>query len=137
MGRWWEAAVGSGNRSEAGFTLIELLITIVILGILGTVVVFSVRGATPNAQATSCEATARTYKTAIEAWYALDPADRVDTNSDGNPSGPDLEANSFIRDYDTRYVTILVPGDAGHNGAPFSTTMATASSDCDGLIVQG
>ena len=107
------------NRHDPGFTLIELLIVIVILGILGTVVVFSVRGATPNAQATSCAATARTYKSAIEVWYASEVTTRVDANSDGNPSGPDLEATQFIRQYDPAYVVVLEPGDVGHSGATF------------------
>ena len=34
------------KKQDEGFTLIELLIVIVILGILATVVVFSVRGLT-------------------------------------------------------------------------------------------
>jgi prepilin-type N-terminal cleavage/methylation domain-containing protein len=58
------------KNNDEGFTLIELLIVIVILGILATVVVFSVRGITDQGQDNACKADAKTLEVAIEAYYA-------------------------------------------------------------------
>ncbi|TDT18508.1 prepilin-type N-terminal cleavage/methylation domain-containing protein [Ilumatobacter fluminis] len=58
------------KKQDEGFTLIELLIVIVILGILATVVVFSVRGITDDGQENACETDYRTLEVAIEAYYA-------------------------------------------------------------------
>jgi general secretion pathway protein G len=58
------------KKQDEGFTLIELLIVIVILGILATVVVFSVRGITDDSQQNSCETDQRTMEVAIEAYFA-------------------------------------------------------------------
>ena len=58
------------KKQDEGFTLIELLIVIVILGILATVVVFSVRGITDESQQNSCDTDARTVAVAIEAYFA-------------------------------------------------------------------
>ncbi|MDJ0768626.1 MAG: prepilin-type N-terminal cleavage/methylation domain-containing protein [Ilumatobacter sp.] len=56
------------SADRDGFSLIELLVVVVILGILATVVVFSVRGITDNGQATSCETDARVLATAVESY---------------------------------------------------------------------
>lgn len=72
------------NNNDEGFTLIELLIVIVILGILATVVVFSVRGITDQGQDNACSADVRTMEVAVEAYYAkygnltIDSADLVE-----------------------------------------------------------
>jgi general secretion pathway protein G len=58
------------KKQDEGFTLIELLIVIVILGILATVVVFSVRGITDQGQDSACAADAKTLEVAVEAYYA-------------------------------------------------------------------
>ena len=58
------------KKQDEGFTLIELLIVIVILGILATVVVFSVRGITDQGQDSACAADAKTVEVALEAYYA-------------------------------------------------------------------
>ena len=58
------------KKQDEGFTLIELLIVIVILGILATVVVFSVRGITDESQENSCQTDYRTMETAVEAYFA-------------------------------------------------------------------
>ena len=58
------------NRKDEGFTLIELLIVIVILGILATIVVFSVRGVTDQGQTNACNADKKTLETAVEAYFA-------------------------------------------------------------------
>lgn len=58
------------KKQDEGFTLIELLIVIVILGILATVVVFSVRGITDDSRENACETDQRTMEVAIEAYFA-------------------------------------------------------------------
>lgn len=58
------------NLSAKGFTLIELLVVIVILGVLGAVVVFSVRGVTDDSKTNACLTEKRTLATAAEAYYA-------------------------------------------------------------------
>jgi prepilin-type N-terminal cleavage/methylation domain-containing protein len=63
-----------GERQSDGFTLIELLIVVVILGVLATVVVFAVRGAAADADATGCKYEARVLATSVEGYFALAPA---------------------------------------------------------------
>ena len=58
------------KQDEKGFTLVELLIVIVILGILATIVVFSVRGLSNRANTNSCSIDLRSLKTAVEASRA-------------------------------------------------------------------
>ena len=58
------------KKQDEGFTLIELLIVIVILGILATVVVFSVRGITDDSRQNSCDTDQRTMEVAVEAYFA-------------------------------------------------------------------
>ncbi|MDJ0768639.1 MAG: type II secretion system protein [Ilumatobacter sp.] len=58
------------KKTDEGFTLIELLIVIVILGILATVVVFSVRGITDDGQDNACQTDERTLSVAVEAYFA-------------------------------------------------------------------
>jgi len=62
------------RQGDQGFTLIELLLVIVVLGILATIVVTSVRGARSDAQAKACKADARVLETASEAYFAVRPA---------------------------------------------------------------
>src|SRR5262249_18547535 len=65
------------QRGDQGFTLIELLLVIVVLGILATIVVVSVRGATGDAQQSSCETDAHVLVTAGEAYFAQHPATSI------------------------------------------------------------
>lgn len=58
------------KNQDEGFTLIELLIVIVILGILATVVVFSVRGITDDSRENACDTDQRTMEVAVEAYFA-------------------------------------------------------------------
>lgn len=61
----------SRQRDDAvGFTLIEVLIVIVILGVLASVVVFSVRGITDRGQNNACQTDERVLATAVEAYFA-------------------------------------------------------------------
>ncbi|MFE3764582.1 type IV pilin protein [Streptomyces sp. NPDC059104] len=59
-----------GEATEAGFTLIELLVVIVILGILSSIVVFSVRGINDKGQGSACKTDKATVQTAEEAYFA-------------------------------------------------------------------
>jgi prepilin-type N-terminal cleavage/methylation domain-containing protein len=59
--------IGTG---AAGFTLVELLVTIVVLGILSGVVVFSVGGLTGRATAAACGSDRSALETALESYRA-------------------------------------------------------------------
>lgn len=63
-------SLDSRRRNDDGFTLIELLMVIIILGILATIVVFSVRGITNKAEKNACLTERSTVETAVEARYA-------------------------------------------------------------------
>jgi prepilin-type N-terminal cleavage/methylation domain-containing protein len=124
----------SAADGDGGFSLIELLVVIVILGVLAAVVVFATRSTTPAAQEETCRSVARTYRTAIEAWYGS--ADQQ-ADADGHPSGAEIESAQLIRRYDDTYVRILVPSDAGYVGPGRSTVAPVPGGSCDGLIQQG
>ena len=75
------------KKQDEGFTLIELLIVIVILGILATVVVFSVRGITDQGQDSACDADIKTVEVALEAYYAQYGSSAVPTQTQIVASG--------------------------------------------------
>lgn len=54
---------------EKGFTLIEIMVVILILGLLATIVVQSLRGATDKAKRTKAEADIAELKTALDRYY--------------------------------------------------------------------
>ncbi len=58
------------KKNDEGFTLVELLIVIVILGILATVVVFSVQGITDQGKDNACDTDVRTMEVALESYFA-------------------------------------------------------------------
>lgn len=80
------------KKNDEGFTLIELLIVIVILGILATVVVFSVRGITDQGQTNACAADKKTVEVALEAYYAQEGT------TGGVPDQDALVAAGLLRD---------------------------------------
>jgi general secretion pathway protein G len=57
------------RRPQAGFTLIEIMVVILILGLLATLVVQSLRGATDRAKVTKAKADISEIKTALERYY--------------------------------------------------------------------
>ena len=57
-----------GPTDSRGFTLVELLIVIVVLGLLATVVVFSVGGIADRGRRSSCVTDERPLVTAVEAY---------------------------------------------------------------------
>ena len=98
------------KKQDEGFTLIELLIVIVILGILATVVVFSVRGITDQGQDSACAADAKTVEVALEAYYAQ-------YGSTGTPSQTQLVASGLLRSTTS-------------NSAISGTGVVTGANDC-------
>lgn len=84
------------KKQDEGFTLIELLIVIVILGILATVVVFSVRGITDDGQENACKTDGRTLEVAVEAYFAK-------YGSAGGVSEPALVSAGLIREESANY----------------------------------
>ena len=75
-----------GRTDDSGFTLIELLIVIVILGVLATVTVMSVRGVVDRGEKSTCKADYKTLEIAVEAYHGQhggDPVDETDLVSEG------------------------------------------------------
>ena len=58
----------TSEPQDRGFTLVELLIVIVILGILGTVVVFAVQGVSGNADSAANDSDERALINAQESY---------------------------------------------------------------------
>ena len=57
------------RRYESGFTLIELMVVILIIGLLATIVVQNLRGATDKAKRIKAEADISAFKTALDRYY--------------------------------------------------------------------
>lgn len=57
------------RQQQAGFTLIEIMVVILILGLLATLVVQSLRGATDKAKRTKAMADIAELKTALDRYY--------------------------------------------------------------------
>ena len=74
------------QQQDGGFTLIEVLIVIVILGVLATVVVFAVGGATTDAEDSGCRSDAKVLVTAVEAYFAQHGSGPI-PDADGTPDG--------------------------------------------------
>jgi general secretion pathway protein G len=59
----------SRRKAQEGFTLIEIMVVILILGLLATLVVQSLRGATDKAKRTKAMADIAELKTALDRYY--------------------------------------------------------------------
>ncbi len=57
------------RNTEEGFTLIEIMVVILILGLLATIVVQSLRGATDKAKRTKAMADLHELQTALDRYY--------------------------------------------------------------------
>src|SRR5215472_6129792 len=62
-------SMNSRRQQQAGFTLIEIMVVILILGLLATLVVQSLRGATDKAKRTKAMADLAELKTALDRYY--------------------------------------------------------------------
>ena len=56
-------------RSQEGFTLIELMVVILIIGLLATIVVQNLKGATDKAKRIKAQADISAFKTALDRYY--------------------------------------------------------------------
>ncbi len=85
------------RSSQDGFTLIEIMVVILILGLLATIVVQSLRGATDKAKRVKAQADIAELKTGLDRYY-LD-AGSYPTSDQGlqslvaAPSGGNVPAN--------------------------------------------
>ncbi len=70
-----------GRGTDSGFTLIELLITIVILGILATVVIFGVANFRGDAETATKEANCATFERAVAAYSVTNPQSTADSKT--------------------------------------------------------
>jgi general secretion pathway protein G len=61
--------MSSRLKQQQGFTLIEIMVVILILGLLATLVVQSLRGATDKAKRTKAMADIAELKTALDRYY--------------------------------------------------------------------
>lgn len=100
----------AATPDDEGFSLIELLIVIVILGILSTVVVFSVRGVTDRGQDAACAQDARALATAVESYFARHAGSAIPATG----SGPErfertLVEAELVRDT-TKYWDVAAEG---------------------------
>src|SRR5216684_2145044 len=64
-----ETAMRSRRYNQDGFTLIEIMVVILILGLLATIVVQSLRGAADKAKKTKASADLAEIKTALDRYY--------------------------------------------------------------------
>ena len=62
-------AMKSRRYNQDGFTLIEIMVVILILGLLATIVVQSLRGAADKAKRTKAQADLAEIKTALDRYY--------------------------------------------------------------------
>jgi general secretion pathway protein G len=62
-------AIRDRRRNQDGFTLIEIMVVILILGLLATIVVQSLRGAADKAKRTKAQADISEIKTALDRFY--------------------------------------------------------------------
>jgi general secretion pathway protein G len=62
-------AMRSRRYNQDGFTLIEIMVVILILGLLATIVVQSLRGAADKAKRTKAQADIAEFKTALDRYY--------------------------------------------------------------------
>ena len=111
------AQIRKARHQENGFTLIELLLVIVIIGVLASIVVFSVGGINDTSEEAACKADMKTVLTASEAYYAQN-------GSYTNPAG--LVTADLLRSAPDTVTVNTTTGDVtGANGADRNCTGVT------------
>jgi len=92
------------RHRDQGFTLVEILIVLVVLGIMATVVVTSVRGITNRGEEDSCQQEARVLATAIEAYFAESGGDSIPATGAGvDRFERTLKDQGYLRDPSVLY----------------------------------
>ena len=62
--------VSTKPREDRGFSLVEILVVVVILGIIGTISVFVVRGMSTDSETVACNEDRNLLTTAAESYFA-------------------------------------------------------------------
>ena len=102
MDRQEELQSNEPAQRDKGFTLIELLIVIVILGILSTIVVLSVRGITDKGSDSACAADYKTLEVAHEAYITqITPSALTYGNTD--TAEQELVSAGYLRGISSKY----------------------------------
>jgi len=122
MSMFNRALESSRNTRDAGVTLIELLVVITILGVLATIVAFSVAGLSDNAEDVAKATDAATILTAEEAYFAA--------NGHYAPDTAALASAGFLSTASTLNNKILISADGkrvlGAGNFPTSQPLASA-----------
>ena len=107
------------HRNDRGFTLIELLITVVILGVLAAIVVFSVQNFNNDGVQAACNADVKNVEVASEAYYAKQATPAYAT------SVAVLVSSKYLRE---------APGDTKYH-IGYDPATGTVTGDLDGGTV--
>jgi general secretion pathway protein G len=103
------------RQSESGFTLIELMVVILIIGLLATIVVQNLKGATDKAKRIKAQADISALKTALDRYY-LDNGSYPSTDQ-GLPALISAPQNGKVpADYPPGGYIERIPNDPWGNG---------------------
>ncbi len=108
----------SGRNHAPGFTMVEILVTIVILGVLSTVVVFGVRAITDKGEQSACGADTDVLVTAADVYFVENDTDTIPATGSGiDRFERTLVASGLIREVSTKY-ELNADGTVTTNGDP-------------------
>ncbi len=115
----------NSRQRDAGFSLVELLIVIVVLGVLATVVAFSVRGISDRGETTSCNEDQRIMQTAVEAYFAQTGSVTIATSSPAVPGVSGVTPEGTLVEYG-----LLAGQSALHDVAANGVVSPAPASSC-------